>query len=420
MLRHALSILFLFCVSATAYLSSWASALMACFAIACYFFSLSLASAFKEENSIQAFRRRLPTPLQLEGVNGPMLSASISSLWNEHAQLLNILSTIKEGVVAIDGNRQVIMMNHAAYRILDVPKHAPIASIDDSTFPESVIAAIEAGLEGQIYEGMWKKGSKPKRSYYNLFVVPAQSQNGCVLVIRDQTKVKRLERVRKDFIANISHELRTPVTIVRANAETLLEGAMEDPVYGPKFASAILRNGERLSRLINELLDLSRIEAGQYTMIIRKQPIAAVVHMVLLNLRTAIDEAGHQVICEIDPDLTAAFDDRALEQILSNYVENSIKYAALDMPIQIQIRAFPVGENVRVEVEDNGVGIPKKYLSRVFERFFRVDKGRSREAGGSGLGLSIVRHLAEAMNGAVGVENAKPSGALFWCILPRD
>ena len=103
-------------------------------------------------------------------------------------------------------------------------------------------------------------------------------------MIRDQTKVKRLERVRKDFIANISHELRTPVTIVRANAETLLEGAMDDPVFGPKFASAILRNGERLSRLINELLDLSRIEAGQYTMIIRRQAVAPVVQLSLIHI----------------------------------------------------------------------------------------------------------------------------------------
>ena len=104
----------------------------------------------------------------------------------------------------------------------------------------------------------------------------------------------------------------------------------------------------------------------------------------------------------------------------SNYVENAIKYASVDTPIQISIRAFQVNTHVRIEVEDNGVGIPKKYLSHVFERFFRVDKGRSREAGGSGLGLSIVRHLAEAMNGAVGVENAKPSGAIFWCLLPTE
>ena len=155
-------------------------------------------------------------------------------------------------------------------------------------------------------------------------------------------------------------------------------------------------------------------------MIIRRQAVAPVVQMVLLNLRTAIDETGHEVNIDIDPELMAAFDDRALEQILSNYVENAIKYASVDTSIKISIRAFQVNTYVRIEVEDNGVGIPKKYLSRVFERFFRVDKGRSREAGGSGLGLSIVRHLAEAMNGAVGVDRAKPSGAIFWCLLPVE
>ena len=138
-----------------------------------------------------------------------------------------------------------------------------------------------------------------------------------------------------------------------------------------------------------------------------------------MNLRTAIDETGHQVNIDIDLELKAAFDDRALEQILSNYVENAIKYASVDTPIQTSIRVFQVNTHVRIEVEDNGVGIPKSICLVYFERFFRVDKGRSRE-GGSGLGLSIVRHLAEAMNGAVGVENAKPSGAIFWCLLPTE
>ena len=418
-MRNTVSGIALFiCLVATVYLSSWASILTALLCIGVYLNHIRVLSVQMKEEGLNELRRRLPTPLQLEGNDLQTLSTSVSQLWNEHAQLLNILSTIKEGVLAVDENRRIVMMNLAARRIFGKGLNDSLNTIDDSKLPESVIAAIEAGLDGQIYEGMWKKGSKPRRFYYNLFSVPAQSQSGCVLVIRDQTKVKRLERVRKDFIANISHELRTPVTIVRANAETLLEGAMDDPVFGPKFASAILRNGERLSRLINELLDLSRIEAGQYTMIIRRQPVEPVVNSVLLNLRTPLDETGHQVHVDIDSDLKAAFDDRALEQILSNYVENAIKYASIDAPIQINIRAVQIDTHVRIEVQDTGVGIPKKYLSRVFERFFRVDKGRSREAGGSGLGLSIVRHLAEAMNGSVGVQNAKPTGAVFWCVLP--
>jgi two-component system phosphate regulon sensor histidine kinase PhoR len=358
--------------------------------------------------------------LQLESETPNQLGSSISVLWGDHVRVLDILSTIKEGVLAVDPQRNVVMMNEAAKRVLDFTENTPFNSMEVSNFPEAIIVAIDSALEGRVYDGSWKKGAKSTRRYFSVHAVPAQSQDGCVLVLRDQTKVKRLERVRRDFIANISHELRTPVTIVRANAETLLEGAMHDEEYGPKFASAILRNGERLSRLINELLDLSRIEAGQYTMIIRNQEIRPIVEQVLLNLRTAIDEAGYEVLYDVEESLTAAFDDRALEQILSNYVENAIKYAASEEAISISVRAFSESETVCIEVADNGIGIPSKYRRRVFERFYRVDKGRSREAGGSGLGLSIVKHLAEAMNGSVGVKKAKPNGSVFWCRLQKS
>lgn len=398
---------------------SWPGVVLVCLAIFLHVYQTRQNAERLKSEFARSFYRDLPAPLILGGQSPIELGNAVSQLWAEHEWVLGTLSTIREGVMAVDTYRNIVLINQAANLILGYSEESTTKSLDTVQLPEIVLAAIEDALDGRVFDGLWKKGVKPDRKYYGLLAVPSEGQKGCVLVIRDLTKVKRLERVRRDFIANISHELRTPVTIVRSNAETLLGGAMDDPVYGPKFASAILRNGERLSRLINELLDLSRIEAGHYTMIIRLQKIRPVVEQVIAAMQTHLNEGEHQLILDIKPDICAAFDDRSLEQILSNYIDNAIKYAAKDSPLLIVIRAFLKDNTVCIEVEDDGIGIAEKNHPRVFERFFRVDKGRSREAGGTGLGLSIVKHLSEAMYGTVGVYSNAKGGSTFWCILPK-
>ncbi len=329
-----------------------------------------------------------------------------------------VLSVIREGVIAVDGEENLIYCNPSASNILEIPLPLDVGPLNRFKLPVVVRKTLKKARNGEEFETIWKQGKKPERRYYELHGLPSLSTEGCVLVIRDITRVRRLERVRQDFVTNISHELRTPIAIVCANAETLLNGALTDPDYGPRFLSAIQRNGDRMSRLIDELLELSRLEAGQYDVDLCKRPVDGLIYAVVERLRPQA-EAKHQTM-ELDllPSHMAWFDGPALEHVVSNFVENAIKYTPEEGSIRIvsELR----NERLFLSVIDNGPGIPAKYRPRVFERFFRVDKGRSRAEGGTGLGLSIVRHFAEAMGAQVGVAEAKPQGALFWCSLPSS
>jgi two-component system phosphate regulon sensor histidine kinase PhoR len=234
--------------------------------------------------------------------------------------------------------------------------------------------------------------------------------------MHDVTDLRRLETVRRDFVANVSHELRTPVTIIRANAETLLDGAMSDPAHGPRLLEALHRNAERLSNIIADLLDLSRLESGHRPMERKPVVVADATLRALETVERGAREKGLEVVSSVDPGVRVRADGNALEQILINYLDNAIKYTPGGG--RVEVSAQTAGDRVRVVVSDNGPGIPPHLRDRVFERFFRVDPGRSRDMGGTGLGLSIVKHLAEAMDGEAGVEPAKPQGSRFWIELP--
>ena len=363
-------------------------------------------------------QRSLPSSLFLEASDMGQLCQAISRQWVEHERAQSVLSAIREGVLAVDSEGFLILSNPSAQQILSWDSSMVGSRIDSISFPKTVRRALSKAIGGELSERVWKQGQKPDRNYYQVHGIPWSAGTGCVLVLRDITRLRRLERIRRDFVANISHELRTPIAIVRANAETLVNGAMHDEVYGPRFLSAILRNGERLSRLIDELLELSRLEAGQYTLALRQQPLLPVVSGVLDSLLPQAEGKGQVIELSIPPGHLAAFDEKAFEHIVSNYVENAIKYT----PEGGVIRVFtePQGRRILFKVADNGPGIPGKYRPRIFERFFRVDKGRSRSEGGTGLGLSIVRHFAEAMSAKVGMSPAPGGGSVFWCSLPPE
>jgi two-component system phosphate regulon sensor histidine kinase PhoR len=229
--------------------------------------------------------------------------------------------------------------------------------------------------------------------------------------------MRKLESMRRDFVANVSHELRTPVAVIRANAETLLAGAKDDPVMAPKLIDGLHRNAERLARILADLLDLSRLDAGQYRLELTSVPLRALAEQSL----TAVEpQAAHRNVngsIAVPPDLAVKADAQALDQILVNLVDNGVKYTRSEGNVWIE--AKPDDDNVRIEVRDDGPGIAAKHRERVFERFYRADPSRSREAGGTGLGLSIVKHLVESMHGEVGVEPNTPTGSIFWLRLPR-
>jgi two-component system phosphate regulon sensor histidine kinase PhoR len=232
------------------------------------------------------------------------------------------------------------------------------------------------------------------------------------------TNVRRLESVRRDFVANVSHELRTPVAVIRANAETLLGGAKDDPQMAAKLIDGLHRNAERLARILADLLDLSRLDAGQYRLELAPVAVRAVTEQSLSAVEPQAQKRGVTVEVAVPDAITVKADPKALDQILVNLIDNGVKYTRPEGHVWVEARE--VGETVRIEVRDDGPGIADKHRERVFERFYRADPSRTREAGGTGLGLSIVKHLVESMGGEVGVEANAPRGSIFWLRLPRQ
>jgi two-component system phosphate regulon sensor histidine kinase PhoR len=240
---------------------------------------------------------------------------------------------------------------------------------------------------------------------------------GRLLVVDDVTAIRRLETIRRDFIANVSHELRTPVSVIRANAETLQGGGKDDPRFADRLIDGLHRNAERLARIIADLLDLSRLDADHYRLERQPVDVAAAVGQAVTAVEHAATTRGSTVTVAVPPGCVVLADPKALDQVLVNLLDNAVKYAPAGG--KLEVRAVPHDRGVRLEVADDGPGLAPVHRDRVFERFYRVDPGRSRDQGGTGLGLSIVKHLVESMGGTVGVDANQPTGSIFWCELPR-
>ncbi|MCF6283116.1 MAG: ATP-binding protein [Candidatus Polarisedimenticolaceae bacterium] len=230
------------------------------------------------------------------------------------------------------------------------------------------------------------------------------------------TELRRMERDQRQFIANASHELRTPVAVIRANAETLLDGAIKDEVMGPKLLQALDRNAGRLTLILADLLDLARIDAKQTHLEVTNLHLPEYVTRAVETLEALAQQRAIKININLEQTSSLRADPQALQQILLNLIENAIKYAP---PAgSVEIKSQRQADRMLITVKDSGPGIPESCRKKVFQRFYRVDNGRSREVGGTGLGLSIVKALVEAMQGEVGVEAVEPTGALFWVSLP--
>jgi len=235
-----------------------------------------------------------------------------------------------------------------------------------------------------------------------------------LLLMRDVTEAKRADATRRDFVANASHELRTPIAAVRAAAETLLGGAVDDAAAARGFVEIVSRNAERLSRLTRDLLDLSRIESRQWQLEPASVELPGLVHQALELLSGAARDKGLSLVAAVPAGAVVRADARALEQVLVNLIENGVKYTAAG---SVTVEAVRDAAGWMLWVKDTGAGVERHHLTRLFERFYRVDAGRSRDQGGTGLGLAIVKHLVQGMGGEVGVES-DAAGTRFWVRLP--
>lgn len=246
---------------------------------------------------------------------------------------------------------------------------------------------------------------------------PEAGAGGSMLVFHDLTHIKQLENARKEFVANVSHELRTPLSMIKGYIETLLDGAKDDPEVAARFLKIIEKHADRLTFLIEDLLTISRLESGQTVMNLQSVALAEICDRVIEDLRQLADKREIGIVSRIEAGLQAEADSSRLQQVLFNLVDNAIKYGRKGG--RVEICAGPNGDGyLKVSVADDGPGIPPEAQERVFERFYRVDKARSREQGGTGLGLAIVKHIVSAHTGEVWVESSPGQGASFCFTVP--
>lgn len=350
---------------------------------------------------------------------GAGLSQTLGTLRAERDLLQRVLADMKEGVLLLDRDGRVVMVNPALREMLLLP-----ADLAGKTMIEVIRHAGLAGLIGRTRaSGATDDGEivigdlKPRRLLVHSAPLSGDA-GGLLAVFVDVTDLRRLETVRSDFVANVSHELRTPVATISSAAETLRGALARDPVAAAEFAAIIERNAARMARLVEDLLDLSRIEARQFKLNIEPIDVGqAAAHALSLFAATAAAKEI-RLIADVPAGVPPALADRrALEQVLTNLVDNAVKYSGMGAAVTIAAVAQPGA--IHISVRDTGPGIEARHIPRLFERFYRVDTGRSRELGGTGLGLAIVKHIVEAMGGGIAVESSPGSGTSFSFTLPR-
>jgi two-component system phosphate regulon sensor histidine kinase PhoR len=365
------------------------------------------------------------------------LEEQFTQLAEDREQLRMILSGMVEGVVALDAEQRVLFANERAADLLGFPAKGivgrPLWEIARRSGLQEVVQRALAGPEPARQELSW---NGPTTQHVTLHAARLEGAppRGAVLVLHDTTELRRLERLRQDFVANVSHELKTPLSVIKACVETLLEGAADDPQHRKGFLQQIADQADRLHALILDLISLARIEGGMEIFQFQDVPLAPLVAATLERhraraearkqiligepggVRPRVDEPG-SVSLQVDGAIAAWADEEAVQEILDNLIDNAVKYTPEGG--RIQVRWHAANGEVCLEVADTGIGIPEQDLPRIFERFYRVDKARSRELGGTGLGLSIVKHLAQAMHGSVSATSKVGQGTTFTVRLPR-
>jgi len=350
------------------------------------------------------------------------LREQIHNLETERAKATAILDGMVEGVVAVDGQESILLMNERARAMFGVGP----ARGEGKPFLEVIRNADlhEIFRSGRTAGGVFRHELRlrnPMDRTLRVTAVPlrlAGEDPGLVLVIDDVTELRRLEHVRTEFIANVSHELRTPLTAIQGYLETLLGGALEEREHAHRFVEIAFRHTERLGRLLNDLTDLSNIELGKVSLRLAPTPLRPIVDSVLELVAAKARDGEVTLTTEVSEVIHVQADRDRLVQVLINLVDNAVKYTPAGGAVTV--RARPTADRrVEVSVSDTGVGIPRADLPRITERFYRVDKARSRELGGTGLGLAIVKHLVLAHGGDLAIDSEEGRGTTVRVLMPE-
>ncbi len=339
---------------------------------------------------------------------------------DENSDLMEtVLGSMIEGVVVIDSRQRILYANAAAGPLLDLPTaQATGRSLFEAARHPRVQKVVEAVLSGRTPDRV--EYEVPRTNAIVALLgspLPGDPPPGAVLVLHDVTELRRLENLRREFVSNVSHELKTPLTTIQAYTETLLDGAISDPNNNRKFLERIDEQAERLHKLILDLLSLARIESAEDAYELLPVPVANTVQVCLDEYLPVAASKGVVLQTHPPPETVVVWaDEEGLLTVLNNLVDNAIKYTPSGGRVSLRWRID--GRRVLIEVEDSGIGIPKQHQARIFERFYRVDKARSRELGGTGLGLSIVKHWVQVFGGSVEVASDLGRGSTFAIRLP--
>jgi two-component system phosphate regulon sensor histidine kinase PhoR len=349
------------------------------------------------------------------------LSQRMGQVQENSQQLQTVLESMIEGVLAVGTDQRILLANDAGRALLDFTAPEPVGKpLLAVTRARPVYeAVIEAFAQSAPVEREFQSpGSSRKTLSLRATRLPGAPCPGVMVVLHDVTDLRRLENLRRELVANVSHELKTPLAAIKAYAETLRMGAVNDPAHNLTFVLRIEEQTERLHQLILDMLQIARVESGQETFEIGDVPLGEVFEECADQFADAAAARQIDFNVELPPEeLTARGDEEGIRTIVSNLVDNAIKYTPPHG--RVTVRAIADETTVTIEVQDTGIGIAEKDQARIFERFYRVDKARSRELGGTGLGLSIVKHLAQAFGGHVGLNSTPKKGSTFRVTLPR-
>lgn len=378
---------------------------------------LVLLDAWRRER-----RHRKQRAQEREEYTATMLRQQKQTNAEAQARQQALFNSMVEGVLLLGSDGKIQLTNQALAKLLDLPPDIRGQTIADALrWPALTdLVAKVAGENRAVETELEFRGREPRCLEVDAttYIDQDGKPQGIILVFHDITRLKELENTRREFVANVSHELRTPLSMIKGYVETLLDGAKSDPEQLTRFLQIIDKHADRLTYLIEDLLTISKLESGQIVMNAQRVNLREQAQRVVEDLRARAAERHVTVENLLADELWAQADADRLQQVLFNLIENAIKYGRSEGRVALGAKAIP-GGMIRVWVQDDGPGIPLEARERVFERFFRVDKARSRETGGTGLGLSIVKHIVQAHGGKVWVESELGQGSTFNLTLPQ-
>ena len=349
------------------------------------------------------------------------IEEKIKAIDTQNQQLKAIFNSMIEGVIAVDKKGRVASINPTIEKIFNISKKDAegryfLESIPNTDISEIINSVFQKGelVSKEIYL-TW-----PVHKVFQINALPIFEKSqiiGCLVVIHDITEIRKLETMRRDFVTNVSHEFKTPLTSIKGFVETLLEGALEDKEHSRQFLKIIQDHAEQLNNLVGDLLSLSHIESREIKLEKEALNLKGLVDKVFLGFKAQLNKKSIDAQNLLSADLIVSADKDKLEQVFTNLIDNAIKFNKDSGSIKIY--SEDLNDKIKITVEDSGVGIPEKHIPRIFERFYMVDKARSKQLGGTGLGLSIVKHVIELHKGNVGVESAEGFGSKFFFTLPK-